>query len=67
MKITTSRPFKEMGSIIIGCEIKSDLSPSVASFAWGVENQNQSLLRTFYLKKIKSKKKVFTGACQTKE
>ena len=35
MKITTSRPCKEMGNIIIGCEIKFDLSSSVASFAWG--------------------------------
>ena len=27
MKITTSWPCMEMESIIIGCEIKSDLSP----------------------------------------
>ena len=40
---------------------------SMASFAWGLLNQNQSLLRAFYLKDIKTNKKVITGACQTKE
>ena len=52
MKITTSWPCMEMESIISGCEIKCDLSPS-RPFAWGLLNQTRVFWKLFIWEQLK--------------